>query len=1060
MTERKTIYQKYFEEQERYTERHGEKTIVFFQMGKFYDAYATSTRGYPRLDDLSVLLNTHYIRRPEDASNPKSLPNQFGINCVSIRKHLTTMVENGYTIVLFEQKLEDDLSIDRVWAGTYTAGTIISDRQGQDSNHMISVYLAEEKQLKGTTTLMAVGVTIIDITTGASMVHEFYSNHRDENYGLDELVRIIQTFRPSELIVYHHPSSYCPEKIKSIGAYLEISKYPSYRYHVYHPSSTMEEYHDALELLTLDTFKINHQNDYLASVFDFNYQPSLGKKQSPLEILMIEQKNYVIISFMVVLRYISLHNPSLLKNLSHPEIYIYDQHLILGNNAIEQLNVIDNNSLEVYNRKYRSVFHVINKTSTPMGRRFLMDNLLNPLSQQKRDVIEGRYQMIEELSHENFYQAIHMELKKIQDMERLHRLMALGTISPVQFHRLVTYYTATNRIIDLIVNKPSLKILIDQMGSTLSTSGKSKVVRKFLEYQVQYQSEFNLDHLTTYGTDEEKPIFQKGIYEAIDKLIKSIENAKQLTTTLQEAFASMIGVESKGKKKAVEIESNERDGHYFTVTKTSEKTIRDKLKKKPIRFKLDDKAYQFGSEDIEFRALPKGRTKIFISSISDHVNRLSGLKLKLDKLTKECFVQTILEYYSNYKNIMHQITRLVALVDFLVSGAIVAEEYYYCRPIMSKDPLPASYLSATGLRHVIIERLCQDAPYIPNDIVLGNEPGSRPSEKNGLLLYGINSSGKTALIKSIGIAVILAQIGYYVPATSFHYEPYMSLYARITGNDNIFKGLSSFALEMTELNAILVRTENQGSQTLVIGDEVCRGTEDISGLALVSSALVSLSESKTSYIFATHLHELPNIQEVRSLNNLRFYHLRVEYDDKNDSLIFDRKLTPGSGPRVYGLTVAKHMIKSAKFVNRAEVIRKRLLNESDTEIPIKKSKYNGKLIVKKCAICGYHPQKDHHKDLETHHINFQRDCGTDGKILKEKHLTKNELYNLVVLCRACHTKVHQKDIIIDGYVSTSTGPTLIFYDNIEKYLAEQTKIIEEMSRRKTRKPPRPSVIAS
>jgi DNA mismatch repair protein MutS len=1040
MTGKKTIYQKYFEEQARYTERHGEKTIVFFQMGKFYDAYATSTQGYPRLEDLSVLLNTHYIRRPEDASNPKSLPNQFGINCVSIRKHLTTMVENGYTIVLFEQKLEDDLSIDRIWVGTYTAGTIISDRQSQDSNHMISVYLVEEKQLRGKPPLMAVGVTIIDITTGASMVHEFYSNHQDENYGLDELVRIIQTFRPSELIIYYQPIVCCPEKIKSIGAYLEITKYSSYRYHVFHTSDVPSENVDALELLTKKSFDIAYQNEYIASVFDLNRQTKLGGKQSPLEILMIEQKNYVIISFMIILRYISLHNPSLLKNLSYPEIYIYDQHLILGNNAIEQLNVVDNNSLEMYNRKHRSVFHVVNKTSTPMGRRLLMDNLLNPLSQQKRDVINERYQMIEELSTNGLYLEIRDELKKIQDMERLHRLMGMGTISPIQYYRLTSYYDSTKQIIQIITNNPKLKSLIGLSGS------KTTMIKKFNSYQSLYQQEFNLDNLPTYGTDEEKPIFQKGIYEKIDKLIRSINSAKQLTITLQAEFTKMIGNESKGKKKAVEIENNERDGHYFTITKTSEKLIRDKLKKKPIRFTLDEKDYKFDMSDVEFRALPKGRTKIFISSISDHVNRLNTLKLKLDKLTRECFVHTILQYYNEYKQTMHQITQLISLVDFLVSGAIVAQDYYYCKPVMDQTAHPESYLIAEGLRHVIIERLCEETPYIPNDISLGNVP--REQDKNGILLYGINSSGKTALIKSIGIAIILAQIGYYVPATSFHYEPYMSLYARITGNDNIFKGLSSFALEMTELNAILVRTENQGAQTLVIGDEVCRGTEDISGLALVSSALVSLSESRTSYIFATHLHELPNIQEVQALVNLKFYHLRVEYDDKNDCLVFDRKLTPGSGPRVYGLTVAKHMIKSAKFVNRAEVIRKRLLGETNTEIPIKKSKYNGKLIVKMCAICGYRPLKDHHKELETHHINFQRDCTTDGKILKEKHLTKNELYNLVVLCRTCHNSVHQKDIIIDGYHSTSEGPTLMFYDNLEKYLDEKTKIIEGMTKEK------------
>jgi DNA mismatch repair protein MutS len=161
------------------------------------------------------------------------------------------------------------------------------------------------------------------------------------------------------------------------------------------------------------------------------------------------------------------------------------------------------------------------------------------------------------------------------------------------------------------------------------------------------------------------------------------------------------------------------------------------------------------------------------------------------------------------------------------------------------------------------------------------------------------------------------------------------------------------------------------------------------------------------------------------------FHLRVQYQKETDKLIFDRILTPGSGPRVYGLTVAKHMIKSNQVVERAEIIRKRLMKEDDLNIniPVKKSKYNRKLVVKQCSICRYRPTKDHHRELETHHINFQSDCDSDGRINRQKHLTKNELYNLVVLCRKCHTDVHHDKISIDGYILTSEGPELLCRHN-------------------------------
>ena len=106
------------------------------------------------------------------------------------------------------------------------------------------------------------------------------------------------------------------------------------------------------------------------------------------------------------------------------------------------------------------------------------------------------------------------------------------------------------------------------------------------------------------------------------------------------------------------------------------------------------------------------------------------------------------------------------------------------------------------------------------------------------------------------------------------------------------------------------------------------------------------------------------IDEVSVLKNLRLFHLRVEYDEENDCLIFDRKLTPGSGPSVYGLTIARYLIKNAKFISLAESIKKRLLHKPVIDIPLKTSRYNRKLIVDRCAICRYKPINSLYKELE------------------------------------------------------------------------------------------------
>jgi DNA mismatch repair protein MutS len=1063
---KKSIYTIYFDQQEKYANIYGDKTIVFFQMGKFYDAYCNSKRGYHKLAELEPLLNIHFIKREENSeTNPYNKPNQFGINCVSIKKNLTTLVENGYTIVLFDQKISDGENIERECVGVFSPGTYLSDRQLQDANYIMSVYIMEEKQLVGKKNLMAIGLTIVDVTTGNSMIHEFYSNKLDELFGLDELVRCMHSFYPTELIIYYHCDEIDDNAIKEIKFYLELEKYKNCHFYIYHNNKG----NDRLNLLCESYFKINFQNDYFSRVYEMNYQLSLHNKQSAIEILKLEQKNYAIISLMIILRYIAEHNILLLKNLSYPEIYTYNKHLILGNNAIEQLNIINSNSLEHYNQRYKSVFDVINKTSTPMGKRFLKENLLNPMSQENKQTIINRYNIISELHSDMLYKKVKEELKNIHDIERLQRRMAMGNITPYEFYRLDVFYQTTTKIISLIKGNKLLQEILPQA-----------TIKDFLSMQIEYNKEYEFEKLLNYNNfnDIENSFFRKGIHENIDKIQDKIDYVWSLINSTNDYLVNLISGKCKKNKnkKVLEIESNDTDGYYFTITKANEKNLKEAInnKKGPIKMFLSvGETLEMEKQDIIFKQLPKGRTKIFVTPLVEHTINLSKQKIRLSKLIKKIFIKSMVGYYLRYKNMMHIICRFVAEIDFLVSGAIVANDYSYCKPEISSSENIPSYIRIEALRHAIVERLCTETEFVPNDIELGNVPEKNDqdngkhkflpkdstvtdnskmnignsqdnSEKNGVILYALNSAGKSVFMKSIGIAIILAQIGYYVPATKFVYEPYMSLYARITGNDNIFKGLSSFALEMTELDAILLRTESQGPNTIVIGDEICRGTEDISGISIVASAIVSLSECKSTFIFSSHLHDLPQIEEIKNLKNLRLFHLRVEYDEENDCLIFNRKLTPGSGPRVYGLAVAKYLIKNVKFINRAEIIKKRIMKEDKFDIPSKTSNYNKDLIVKWCTICNFKPTKDYHKELECHHINFQKNCHSDGKIKEKPYLNKNKLYNLVILCRKCHMKVHKGDIIIKGYADSSIGPLLDYKININKIIKNDLNKLEKI----------------
>jgi DNA mismatch repair protein MutS len=390
------------------------------------------------------------------------------------------------------------------------------------------------------------------------------------------------------------------------------------------------------------------------------------------------------------------------------------------------------------------------------------------------------------------------------------------------------------------------------------------------------------------------------------------------------------------------------------------------------------------------------------------------MKEKLINLVKKTFTTVLTTYGSKYKGMFRDLTKFIAMTDFIKSNAKTSKNYNYCKPeiIPKKD---SGSFEAKKLRHPIGERLRNDVEYIPHDISLGED---------GILLFGVNACGKSTFSKAIGLALIMAQSGLYVPAESYKYSPYNSVFARITGHDNIFKGLSQFTLEMTELNAILKRNS---SKTLVIGDEVCRGTEHVSGNAIVAATLIRLADSKCSFIFATHLHEVAAMERIKELKNLKIFHLSVDYDKEKDELIFNRLLKPGPGSSIYGLLVARYIIKDDKFIKLAQEIKNELLNEPNEILQEKTSKYNSNVYIDCCQVCGKNNTTEENTGLlDTHHINFQSNCNENGFVIGKSHIKKNDKHNLVVLCKKCHYNVHHNKLKINGYKDTSNGPVLDF----------------------------------
>jgi DNA mismatch repair protein MutS len=234
----------------------------------------------------------------------------------------------------------------------------------------------------------------------------------------------------------------------------------------------------------------------------------------------------------------------------------------------------------------------------------------------------------------------------------------------------------------------------------------------------------------------------------------------------------------------------------------------------------------------------------------------------------------------------------------------------------------------------------------------------------------------------------MAQAGLFVPCSEFVYKPYKSLFTRILGNDNLFKGLSTFAVEMSELRTIL---NNANENSLVLGDELCSGTETTSAISIFTAGIIQLEKRLSSFIFATHFHEITDDKRIKTLDKIVFKHMEVIYDASEDCLVYNRKLLSGPGASMYGLEVCKSLHLPDDFLELANTIRKERC--SDENILLKKrSRYNSKKMKGKCEICRA-------EGVDIHHLMPQNMADTNGFI---GHMHKNHKSNLANICKKCH----------------------------------------------------------
>ena len=408
----------------------------------------------------------------------------------------------------------------------------------------------------------------------------------------------------------------------------------------------------------------------------------------------------------------------------------------------------------------------------------------------------------------------------------------------------------------------------------------------------------------------------------------------------------------------------------------------------------------------------KAIARITSKSVEAANTHIQSLNEDLKARTKKRYAR-MLEYLScsgqNSITDPHASALFVSRIDVIKSNHKVAKLYDYCRPTIVYDDMQEahnmrgygthidSFVYAKNLRHAVMERIDDGNDYVPNDVAL---------DGNGIILYSMNSCGKTSLLRAIGLSVILAQTGCFVPASEYRIHPFNRIMTRILSRDNIMKGQSSFVAEMSELRASLQRAVDQS--TLVLADAITHGTEHTSGSAIFVSSVETLAAKNVNFIFTTHLHNVYPL--VRNVPNVRVCHLSVafKHSQKGErSITFERKINDGPGGSIYGLEVCEYLDMDTQFVARAFEIRDSIAPDKTEELvglaQLKLSPYNKNKIKIKCESCGYRPRSLTDQPLHTHHRKEQHSADSDGMI---DGIHKNAASNLAVLCVQCHGKTH------------------------------------------------------
>jgi DNA mismatch repair protein MutS len=980
-----TLIQEYLSLTRQYKEQYGENTIVLMQVGAFFEVYAilnkednniigSSITDFSKICDLNIAEKKMCV----DENNVI----MAGFSHYMIDKYLKKLQEAGFTTIVYTQ--DENKKTIRNLAGIYSPGTFFSTETSNITNNTTCIWIEVidnstiYKKMSSNKKMIFVGISNIDIITGKTNIFEFKEIYLNSPTTFDDLERFISIFVPSEVIIIGRNIS--DNEIDDIIQYAGIECLSIHKINITNKNETKNY------IQAINCEKQIYQTEILNKFY-------LNKK---IYLENFYEKNYATQSFCYLLDFIYQHNPSLVNKLCEPIFENCTDKLILANHSLKQLNIIQ----DKYNGKFSSVEKLTNQCITPMGKRFFSTLLVNPTT--NIDYLQKEYNITEYLiENSGEIDFLRNKMITIKDLSKLNRQIIMKKITPKNL-----FYLYNNLIIikEIFISRDDVVNEYIRSHNINYIEEYSREITEFIENTLEIPLCESIDSFSQFEIN----FIKKEVDTQLDEQYKCLLESSDKLEAIRLFLNNKIAIVEKKEKTNDYIKKHETEKLSIHLVATKRRCVLLKnelisLKQKKITltyistFSGKEETFIF-ENDNSFLFEAQSGTYDFIlhHQINELCKNITTIKNQLKELITtiyiKCIVDKLLESFSDK---VEKIIEYITYIDTIYTKAFISKKYHYNKPVIDSSS-EKSYFNAKSMRHPLIEHLQTNEFYVTNDLELGKDESI-----DGVLLYGTNAVGKTSLIRAIGINIIMAQAGLFVPCSYFIYKPYQYIFTRILGNDNIFKGLSTFAVEMSELRTILkICNEN----SLVLGDELCSGTESISAKSIFVAGVQTLISKKSSFIFATHLHEIIDYEEINKCDKLALKHMAVSYDRENDKLIYDRKIKDGPGNNMYGLEVCRSLSLPQEFLTLADNIRLKYNPISGSLLSLKKTKYNSKKIKSLCENCGKK------MSTEIHHLIPQKKADKNGIIYNDDgtFFHKNHLANLMAVCEECHLNFHKK----------------------------------------------------